>query len=154
MEVDAYPSPECAGNSHDGEQFQPLDGTEWETLVWLPVTPKPTTIEVGAKAKGARGISEELERVLSGSKNMATPFREGRKLSHHMTSALAKALRLMLRWSFLTVVDRSIRRQSKSLTAGATLAKESLPMSESSSLLMALCLDNQDLVSPVSCTSL
>ena len=64
--------------------------------MWLPVTPKPTTIEVGAKAKGARGISEELERVLSGSKNMATPFREGRKLSHHMTSALAKALRLML----------------------------------------------------------
>ena len=48
------------GNSHDGEQFQPLDGTEWETLVWLPVTPKPTTIEVSAKAQGARGIGEEL----------------------------------------------------------------------------------------------
>ena len=46
------------------------------------------------------------------------------------------------------MVDRSIRWQRKSLTAGATLAKESLPMSESSSLLVALCLDNQDLVSP------
>ena len=34
----------------------------------------------------------ESASVLSGSKNMATPFREGRKLSHHMTSALAKAL--------------------------------------------------------------
>eukprot|EP00731_Ephydatia_muelleri_P038296 Em0709g1a len=54
---------QCAGNSHDGEQFQPLDGTEWEALVWLPVTPKPITIEVSAKAQGARGISEELERV-------------------------------------------------------------------------------------------
>ena len=31
--------------------------------MWLPVTPKPTTIEVGAKAQGARGIGEELERV-------------------------------------------------------------------------------------------
>ena len=53
----------CAGNSHDGKQFLSLDGTEWEALVWLPVTPKPTTIEVGAKAQGARGIGEELERV-------------------------------------------------------------------------------------------
>ena len=31
--------------------------------MWLPVTPKPTTIEVGAKAQGARGIGDELERV-------------------------------------------------------------------------------------------
>ena len=31
--------------------------------MWLLVTPKPTTIEVGAKAQGARGIGEELERV-------------------------------------------------------------------------------------------
>ena len=31
--------------------------------MWLPVTPKPTTIEVSAKAQGARGIGEELERV-------------------------------------------------------------------------------------------
>ena len=52
------------------------------------------------------------------------------------------------------MVDRSIRQQRKSLAAGATLAKESLPMSESSSLLVALCLDRQDLVSPVGCSSL
>ena len=53
------------------------------------------------------------------------------------------------------MVDRSIRQQMKSLSAGATLAaKESLPMIESSSLLVALCLDNQDLVNLVSCSSL
>ena len=43
----------CAGSSHDGEQFLPLDGTEWETLVCLPVALKPTTSEVGAKAQEA-----------------------------------------------------------------------------------------------------
>eukprot|EP00731_Ephydatia_muelleri_P032816 Em0024g360a len=50
--------------------------------------------------------------------------------------------------SFLTVVERSIRRRRKSLPAGTTLAaKESLPMSEGNSLLVALCLDSQDLPS-------
>ena len=49
------------------------------------------------------------------------------------------------------MVDRSIRWQRKSLAAGATLAKESLPMSESSSHLVALCLDNQDLSAVPAC---
>ena len=35
----------------------------------------------------------ESASVLSGSKSMATPFQEGRKLCHHITSALASALR-------------------------------------------------------------
>ena len=53
------------------------------------------------------------------------------------------------------MVKRSIRWRRKSLLAGTTLAaKENLPMSESSSLLMALCLHSQDLVSPVSSSSL
>ena len=103
----------CTCSSHSGKKFSPLDGMEWETLVWLPVTPKPSPIVIGTKSLGARGVSEELEEsatVKSGSRNMATPFQAGRNLSRHLMSALASVLRLIWWWSFLTtVVDRSIR---------------------------------------------
>ena len=53
------------------------------------------------------------------------------------------------------MVERSIRRRRKSLPAGTTFAaNKSLPMSDSSSLLVALCLPSQHLISPVSSSSL
>ena len=67
----------CTCSSHSGKKFLPLDGIKWETLVLLPVTPKPSPIVIGAKSPGARGISEEMEEsatVKSGSRNMAIPF--------------------------------------------------------------------------------
>eukprot|EP00731_Ephydatia_muelleri_P001596 Em0001g1596a len=55
----------CASSSHDGKQFLPLYGMEWEALLWLPVTlePSPIVVHVGPKSWGASGISEELKRV-------------------------------------------------------------------------------------------
>ena len=56
-------------------------------------------------------------------------------------------------WSLLTVVDRWIRRRRKRRLAGTTLeAKESLPMRERSSLLVADLLTNQHLmIAVISC---
>ena len=59
---------------------------------------------------------------------MATPFQEGGKLSHHIKSALASALRLM--WCMVELPDsggQGLRWWKKSFPTGTTLAaKESV----------------------------
>ena len=68
-------------------------------------------------------------------------------------SALASVLRWILWRNLLTVVDRWIRCRRKRRPAGTTLeAKESLPMRERSSLLVADRFSNQHLmIAVISC---
>ena len=82
------------------------------------------------------------------SKNMDTPFHEGRKRAHHATSALVSAVTRMWWWNLATVVDRSINRRRNRHPAGTTLAaNDSLPMKDSSSRFEALRRLSQDCTS-------
>ena len=83
----------------------------------------------------------------SGAMNIEMPFQDGRKLFHHRRSALASGLRWMWWCSFLTVVESWMRRRRNRRPAGTTLAaKDSFPMRDRSSLLVALRLPSHDLI--------
>ena len=83
----------------------------------------------------------------SGVMNIEMPFQDGRKLFRHHRSALASGLRWMWWCSLLTVVERWIRRRRNRRPAGTTLAaKDSFPMSDRSSLLVAVHFPSHDIV--------
>ena len=90
----------------------------------------------------------------SGAMNIEMPFQNGRKLFHHRRSALASGLRWMWWCSFLTVVESWMRRRRNRRPAGTTLAaKDSFPMRDRSSLLVALRLPSHDLIrDEISCS--
>ena len=81
--------------------------------------------------------SKSWASVVPGSRNAAVPFQDGRNECHHKMSALASLVSLRWWWRHLTFVLRVINLRRKRRPAGTALAaKASLPMSESSALLV------------------
>ena len=133
--VRPLPAP-AMDSDHHGKQLQDIDMIRAEG--GGPCHVKPLLTEHRTKPHAAR-VSSKPECRRGDGKN-ARPFQLGRNSTHHAMSAQAAVVRLMWCAKAGTIMDKSISRRRKMRPGRTTLhAKESTPISDSSSRLVHFC---------------